>query len=58
MKRQFIIEIETDAIYDVYELKTYTEDAVGEMVHPTKFKVDVTEIGELKSLLRERMGES
>lgn len=57
MKRQFIIEIETDYKYTFDELFQNIGYAVRDMVHPENYHVSIKEFREVKDLLRE-VGES
>ena len=57
MKRKFILEIETDYEYTFDELFQNIGYAVGDMVHPENYHVSIKEFGEVKDLLRERIGD-
>lgn len=52
MKRQFILEIETDdEEYTFDDLLVNVSHAVADMVHPCGYYMEMREIGELKGLL-------
>lgn len=52
MNRQFILEIETDDDeYTFDDLLVNVSYAIRDMVHPSDYHIEMSEVGELKELL-------